>query len=205
MTDTPMFPLGTVLFPGAVLPLRVFEPRYRALTERAIATDRRFGVVLITRGSEVGGGDERTHIGTMAEIVQAHEGSPGRWALVAVGIHRIRVQRWLDDDPYPRAEVEELAAPSMPASDRDQVAAVEAKLRRVLALRSELGERVPPLELDLDRGLASAVDQACALSPYGPADKQDLLEAGGPVARLALLEALIDDDLPFLQHRLAQG
>ena len=55
----PMFPLGTVLFPYAVLPLHVFEPRYRALTEHCLAGDGCFGVVLIERGSEVGGGDTR--------------------------------------------------------------------------------------------------------------------------------------------------
>src|SRR4051812_26706984 len=55
----PMFPLGTVLFPHAVLPLHVFEPRYRALVETCLHSDGRFGVVLIERGYEVGGGDAR--------------------------------------------------------------------------------------------------------------------------------------------------
>ena len=53
----PMFPLGTVLFPHALLPLRVFEPRYREMTARVLREDGEFGVVLIERGSEVGGGD----------------------------------------------------------------------------------------------------------------------------------------------------
>src|SRR5687767_6923459 len=54
----PMFPLGTVLFPHMVLPLHVFEPRYRVLTRRCLDGEPMFGVVLIVRGSEVGGDDE---------------------------------------------------------------------------------------------------------------------------------------------------
>ena len=59
MAVLPMFPLGTVLLPGAVLPLHVFEPRYRQLVQDCLAGEPEFGVVLIERGSEVGGGDQR--------------------------------------------------------------------------------------------------------------------------------------------------
>src|SRR5688572_25865098 len=100
-----MFPLGSVLVPGMVLPLHVFEARYRALVRDCVAGDGEFGVVLIERGSEVGGGDVRTDVGTVARIVQADEMPDGRFALGAVGVRRVRVQRWLDDDPYPRAEL----------------------------------------------------------------------------------------------------
>jgi Lon protease-like protein len=102
-----MFPLGTVLVPGGLLPLHVFEPRYRRMVADCLAGDRRFGVVLIERGSEVGGGDVRTDVGTMARIVQAEEAPDGRWGLVALGVERIRVDAWLPDDPYPRAETSE--------------------------------------------------------------------------------------------------
>ena len=64
-----MFPLGTVLFPSGVLPLRVFEPRYRDMLEDLLSGNREFGVVLIERGSEVGGGEVRSGIGTMARIL----------------------------------------------------------------------------------------------------------------------------------------
>ena len=65
-----MFPLGTVLLPGAVLPLHVFEPRYRALVADCLAGEQEFGVVLIERGSEVGGVDVRRDIATVARIVE---------------------------------------------------------------------------------------------------------------------------------------
>ena len=108
----PMFPLGTVLVPSAGLPLHVFEPRYRALVHDCLAGDREFGVVLIERGSEVGGEDVRTDVGTVARIVEAVELPDGRWAIAAVGVRRLRVQRWLPDDPYPIAEVEDWPDPA---------------------------------------------------------------------------------------------
>src|SRR3954469_4555233 len=94
----PMFPLGIVLFPHAVLPLHVFEPRYRAMTRAVLAGDQEFGVVLIERGSEVGGGDVRFRVGTIAHVVQASELSDGRFALAVVGVSRFRVEQWLPDD-----------------------------------------------------------------------------------------------------------
>ena len=100
-----MFPLGTVLFPHALLPLHVFEPRYRLMTERVLVDGGEFGVVLIERGSEVGGGDVRFDLGTVARIVRAQQLPDGGYALVTVGIRRIRVTCWLPDDPFPQAEV----------------------------------------------------------------------------------------------------
>src|SRR5918995_868865 len=114
----PMFPLGTVLVPGMVLPLHVFEPRYRRMVDDCRAGDGTFGVVLIERGSEVGGGDVRTDVGTLARILRADELPDGRWILGALGIHRIRVEQWLPDEPYPRAEIVEWAdEPGKPAGE----------------------------------------------------------------------------------------
>src|SRR4051794_25595423 len=105
--EMPMFPLGTVLFPGMYLPLHVFEPRYRAMTRHCVEHDREFGVVLIERGSEVGGDDVRTTVGTIARIMEANELDDGRWVLATAGTRRVKVRQWLDDDPYPRAHVED--------------------------------------------------------------------------------------------------
>src|SRR5258706_16320671 len=100
----PMFPLGAVLFPYALLPLHVFEPRYRMMMRHVLDGDHEFGVVLIERGSEVGGGDPRFDVATIARVVQAAELPDGRFALTTVGMRRVRVRRWLHHDPYPRAE-----------------------------------------------------------------------------------------------------
>ena len=102
-----MFPLGTVLFPGALLPLHIFEERYRQLVKDCLADEPEFGVVLIDRGHEVGGGDVRREVGTVARILEVAELPDGRYFLQAAGVRRIRVQSWLDDAPYPRADVEE--------------------------------------------------------------------------------------------------
>ncbi len=105
-----MFPLGSVLFPGLPLQLRVFEPRYVAMLSTVLReTDHEFGVVLIERGSEVRGGDARFGVGTVARIVSV-EPSSGSILLLASGASRFEVVRWLQDDPFPRALVRELAA-----------------------------------------------------------------------------------------------
>ncbi len=195
----PMFPLGTVLLPGMVLPLHVFEPRYRALVHDALGGDRRFGVVLIERGHEVGGNDSRTSVGTVAEIVRAEEFEDGRWVLVAVGTERIRVEEWLADDPYPCARVS-----SWPDGDADVepdlLADVGRKLQRVLALAAELGEDVP--EVDVESDPLTASYQAVILSPLGPQDAQHLLAQPDGQERLARLADLLDDQEQVLRFRL---
>jgi len=106
MTLLPMFPLGSVLFPAMPLALRVFEERYLKLMG-AILEDEpsEFGVVLIERGSEVGGGDKRFDIGTTAQVLQI-EAPEGPLQVIARGGRRFRVTRWLEEDAYPQAEVE---------------------------------------------------------------------------------------------------
>src|SRR3954447_18112242 len=103
MATLPMFPLGGVLLPSVYLPLHVFEPRYRELVQVCLDGDQEFGVVLIERGSEVGGGDQRVDVGTVARIVEAPQMPEGRGALGTVAPRRIRVREWLVDYPYPRA------------------------------------------------------------------------------------------------------
>jgi len=202
MPIMPMFPLGSVLLPSVFLPLHVFEPRYRELTHDCLAGDREFGVVLIERGSEVGGGDVRESIGTVAHILEAVEFPDGRWALGTVGTRRIRVRAWLDDDPYPRADVEDWDDPEATAELTALAVDVVAGLRRVLALRSELGDAVAAATHELSDDLVLASYQAAALSPFGPADHQRLLEAPTAEARLRQLGELLVDEEVALQQRL---
>lgn len=89
----PMFPLSAVLLPGDLLPLHVFEPRYRAMVADCLEHEpHEFGVVLIARGSEVGGGDVRTDIGTVAQLEALSRSHDGRYALLARGTSRLRVE-----------------------------------------------------------------------------------------------------------------
>jgi Lon protease-like protein len=201
-----MFPLGTVLLPFAHLPLHIFEPRYRALVKDCLAGDGEFGVVLIERGQEVGGGDVRFGVGTVARIVQTAELSDGRWLLDAVGTERFRVTEWLPEDPYPQAMVEALEdAPSdVDAETEERRMAVERLLRQVLALQVELGMPAPSAVRTLDEDPAVAAFEAALLSPIGPMDAQKVLEAPGTVARLTLLESVLGDAREFLTRRMAE-
>jgi Lon protease-like protein len=198
-----MFPLGSVLFPHAVLPLHVFEPRYRLMTEQCIASDGTFGVVLIERGSEVGGGDVRFDVGTLAQIVQAGRFDDGRYAVVAVGVQRLRVRSWLDDDPYPRAEIDLLDEPD-DVIDPHQLDEVTRLLGRVRALLAELGEAIPsePIELSVDDPVRASFE-AAALAPLGPLDAQALLELAEPSARVTRLGELLEEEARVLEFRLS--
>ena len=205
MSELPMFPLGTVLFPSMILPLHVFEPRYRALARRCVDGDGELGIVLIERGSEVGGGDTRCHVGTRARLLQAAELEDGRWVLGLVGVERIRVDRWLPDDPYPRAEVSSFDGEPAGADGSDHRQQVQRLLRRVLALKAELGEPASPATVVLDPDPALAAWQAAALAPLGPFDAQRILELEAADDRLALLAALLEDEATVLAQRVAGG
>ena len=200
---TPKFPLGVVHFPGVVLPLRVFEPRYRRLTADCLAGDGEFGVVLIERGWEVGGGDTRFGVGTMTTIVDAGMAPDGLIHLRTVGTRRVRVLRWLEDDPYPRADVEDLAPCELGAGDDAALAAAERQVRQALAMRAELAEPAAPFNFELDADPAVALFQLAAVAPVGPVDHQRLLEAEHPAALLALLDDLMAEELAVLASRLA--
>jgi Lon protease-like protein len=197
-----MFPLSTVLFPCANLPLHVFEARYRALMADCLARDSEFGVVLIARGSEVGGGDQRVDVGTLARIDRVAELEDGRMLVIARGVRRVRVEAWLDDEPYPRAVVEDLPVPRGSDADR-ALATAEVSVRRVRSLLSELGD-VPalPHDLEVTGNNEEIAWKLCELAPLNLMDRQHLLASGSLEDQLADLEhlcqALADDVVAML-------
>ncbi len=187
-----MFPLSMVLFPGAALPLHVFEARYRRLMADCIDGGGEFGVVLIARGSEVGGGDQRVDVGTVARIAEVGAFEDGRMLVMARGAGRLRVTSWLPDDPYPSAEVEEF--PLEPGfDDAGAVGTAEAAVRRLRSLLSELGD-LPALPHDLDLGGPdeSVGWRLCDLAPLNLIDRQQLLCAPHRTAQMELLTGLCD-------------
>jgi uncharacterized protein len=206
-----MFPLGAVLFPHASMPLHVFEPRYRALMRDCLAGDHRFGVVLIARGSEVGGGDERTTLGTRGVITEAIELADGRWVLEVRGEALIEVTEWLSDDPYPVALVAERAPgpgpPAAPAAEdaRPALAVAIQRVRRARAVLAEHGGGPPlPPDLVFDDGDTDVASwQLCALAPVSAYDAQRLLAAGDAVRRLGLLAELMEELELDLQRMLS--
>ena len=202
----PMFPLGCVLFPHTYLPLHVFEPRYRALARDTLRTDRQFGVVLIERGSEVGGGDTRFAVGTVAHIVEELELPDGRWVLRARGTDRLRVRTWLPDDPYPVALVERFREDHPGPGDTEAMSVAEHAVRRALRLAAELAEQdVVPATVALAERPEVAAWQLCAIAPLGPADQQRLLEVAALGERMRLLEQAATQAAELLALRLSRG
>ena len=201
-----MFPLGTVLLPTAFLPLNVFEPRYRTMLVDLLEGSRLFGVVLIERGSEVGGGEVRTEVGTMARIVDARPAADSGWSVAVVGMQRIQVLRWLPDDPYPTAVVEDLPDVEEAVEDasvettrfRDLV----ARQRRLLAHLSELGQSVTASTFECSEDPALGTFQLAALGPFGPFDRQRLLTATRVSDRLGLLDGYLGDLEAVVAHRM---
>jgi Lon protease-like protein len=99
-SDLPLFPLNTVLFPGMVLPLHIFEERYKLMIGRCMEDNRPFGVVLIREGGEVGGSATPHDVGTTAVIAGASRTKDGRYNLVTIGSERFRLLAIRDDLPY---------------------------------------------------------------------------------------------------------
>jgi Lon protease-like protein len=197
-----MLPLGTVLLPSAFMPLHLFEERYRRMIVDVLATDREFGVVLIRRGSEVGGGDQRCDVGTRARVLEAREAPDGRWAVTVVGLQRIRVDLWLPDDPHPVADVGPMPDRPGPGVPEPAYRSLESRLRRLLALVSELGDPVPAAPFDLADDPALGTLQMAALGPFTSYDRQRLLEADLVSGRCQVLDALLADAQAVVDLRL---
>lgn len=191
-----MFPLQSALLPGESLPLRVFEPRYSALVRACLDTDApAFGVVLIARGREVGGGDERHDVGALARIVSVADHGGGRYQLKCIVQERFRVTAWLPDDPYPRASIEDW--PDEPAEvSAAELAALEDAVWELLEFlaaardirltsRAEVFGVLPETPGDRLYALAGCV-------PIGPADRYAVLAAPGPAQRLAALREAVE-------------
>ena len=195
----PLFPLGTVLVPGLVLPLHIFEPRYRHLVRDLLTRpedDRAFGVVAIREGREVGqdGVTAMFDVGTLAVVREIVPYVDGRFDLVTNGDARFRVVALAESDaPYVMAEVEWLA------EDADEDAAESSVLaqgvtRRFDAYRAAVAavgavEAAHMLALPDDpRILSYLVAVAMVLDL---ADRQRLLEAATTADRLRLEVALL--------------
>ncbi|MGB4713771.1 MAG: LON peptidase substrate-binding domain-containing protein [Pontimonas sp.] len=196
MTLLPMFPLGSVLFPAMPLALRVFEERYLKLMG-AILEDEpsEFGVVLIERGSEVGGGDKRFDIGTTAQVLQI-EAPEGPLQVMARGGRRFRVTRWLEEDAYPQAEVEFLDTFDAGDVPGEELVITEQVVRETLEYLRELDLSLPwPTDIELAEDPVEKVWQLAGISPLGTLDHQDLLSLDDPRdlverIRLTVSEAL---------------
>ena len=189
----PMFPLGAVLLPASQLPLQIFEARYTAMLAEVLDGHREFGVVMITRGSEVGGGDQRSDVGTIAQIIEAEQEAGDRWRILAAGTRRFDVVQWLPDDPYPNAVVRDR---SETATTQDPtalaVADVAQSLQRLLLAARTNGYQVDTLDAQFTEDVALGSFQLAGVAPFGSYDRQRVLQVDNPQERLSMVDELID-------------
>ena len=186
--DIALFPLGTVLFPGGLLPLRIFETRYVDMVGRCMRRDEAFGVVLSKDGSETNSAVETAAIGTTARIVDFQTLEGGLLGLLCRGESRFRVtQRSRQSDGLNLASVEWL--PDRPAVALDaQYQPLVSVLREALSRMGKLGRFIEP-----DYDSATWVSYRLSdLMPLPIALQQRLLEIDDPNQRLSLLAPLLD-------------
>jgi Lon protease-like protein len=203
-----MFPLGSVLMPAMPLPLRIFEPRYLKLLGDLVAAENpEFGVVLIERGQEVGGGEKRMEIGTIASVTNIGT-LEEFYGLESVGARRFRVNAWLPDDPYPIADIDFL--PDLIWDDTLMPSRVhlETKVRQLLAFASEFGDLQYGSDIELSDDPMEACWQLAGVLPVGQLDQMDLLgsqSAEELIKRTYEIVTAADETLKAMMDQMSQG
>jgi Lon protease-like protein len=203
MASLPLVPLGTVLMPGATLPLQLFEPRYLRLLRDLLAApppEREFGVVALRRGVEVGPETsiELHEIGCVARVLGAWSlPGTGRVSVETMGMRRFRLVA-LDpgaDTPYLTGDIDSL--PELPGAGPDELERLTEALGRGLAVYREL-LGAPAVVLDGRPEVASyAVADALVLDV---ADRQQLLAAPSTAGRLRLAATLVHRETVLVER-----
>jgi uncharacterized protein len=187
----PLFPLpNVVLFPNVFLPLHIFEPRYRAMTADALATDRLIGMVLLRPGweSDYEGRPPIYRFGCSGVITHVEQTQDGRYNLVLRGLDRFRVVEEDDERVYRRAIVEPAPEGPLVGKDREAVHSFRAKLESILARHVRVSDGKIPKAMP-DEDLVNALAQYLDLEPL---EKQALLEEPGVRSRAEALVELLE-------------
>jgi hypothetical protein len=188
MPELPLFPLNTVLFPGGLLPLRIFEPRYLDMVGRCMREATDFGVVLIMSGEEAGQVTQMAAVGTGARVVDFSQLPDGLLGVMCRGSRRFRLlEHRVQPDGLRVGEVEWMAEPG-PDAIAEEHRPLALVLRRVL---QELGDTARHLDADFDD--ADWVSNRLAeFLPLERTDQQTLLELIDPQERMRRLAPLIE-------------
>jgi Lon protease-like protein len=200
--ELPLFPLNVVLFPGMVLPLHIFEPRYRLMICRCLEQRSPFGVVLVQPDSPPG--EERPYqIGTLARIMTAERLEDGRFNLLTEGKKRFRILEERHNQPFLTVLVEELEdQPCEPAALDALHQKAAALFRRYIRVMLAVAGR-EQLRLDLPddaEGLSYLIGYCLDLSD---AEKQQLLELTSTTERLELEIAILKREEHILRRMLS--
>ena len=198
-----MFPLSVVALPGSVVPLHIFEERYRQMMRMLLDSDgaMEFGIAPIIRGREVGGGEERADIATRVRIVDARVHPDGRYDIVTVGLGRCRVERWLPDDPHAWAEVTDAHDEGVDAVTTEQIAEILTQVASICDRSARLGASPPEMPAELADHTGHAVFQLAALAPIGDHDRAELLQIDDVAQRLVRLREALTDVEAVLKFR----
>lgn len=199
----PLFPLNTVLFPNASLPLQIFEERYKLMLRECMESDNRFGVALIREGPEVGGPAVPHEIGTVAHITQVNRIEGDRFFVSAVGVQRFRVLDVTQREPFVTAQVELLedVTPELTSSDDLVREATEAFSDYAQASVGVAGgwvsrTRVPSDPEALSYHIANTVQMEVG-------DKQRLLEHESSASRLTAEVELLKRGYEDLRRQMS--
>ncbi len=201
--ELPLFPLNTVLFPGATLPIHIFEERYKLLIDHCLEKGLLFGVVLIRSGSEVGAPAQPFDVGTTARIVQVQELPEGRFNIIGLGGQRFRILHLLQQQPYLVGEVELLSChqdlPEAMADLVDRVASLFAEYYRLYLALSGQWSRTLAMPQEPSH-LSDFVASRLSISLWA---KQQLLETLSVRRRLEMEVEILGEAIRELSGRLA--
>lgn len=216
--EIPLFPLHTVLCPGIVLPLHIFEERYRAMTQRCLDTGEPFGVVLIREGREVGAESFATlaGVGAFAEIREAGRYPDGRYDLLAAATGRFAIESVdAGSEPFLVARVTPLEdeVGDEPRAERLAATAIRRFVRYLDLMRAREGESVESLDIrveieapgdDPDRPPASASEPVTmdVAAEEEPSSRVDLVIPDDPTVLSYLLSGIVQVELPRRQELL---
>lgn len=185
----PLFPLPeVVLLPGTMLPLHIFEPRYRAMVADALAAERTIGMTMLKAGSDPSQDTPPIHrVGTAGEIVESEELPDGRYNILLEARFRFRVLDEAAPDPYRVARVEELrTVPFREPGEGERLVASATSLFGEVAVALEL----PPLPSEDLSPERLASEMALRLR-YAPPELQSILETDSLASRFETLSARI--------------
>jgi len=198
----PLFPLGAVLYPGMLMPLHIFEDRYRQLVGDLLAgpEPREFGVIAIRKGRETGvdGVHSLYEIGCTATLRRVDRLDDGRFDIIIVGARRFRLLGLHETQPYLQGEVEPLATePVDPAAAEPAVRVVQGAFREYLDALTEWGGATVRLEeLPDEPSLLSFIVAAAVVIDLP--ERQALLAESDTLGRLAAERALLSRETAML-------
>ena len=199
----PLFPLGAVLYPGMLLPLHIFEERYRQLVRYLLdgPEPRWFGVIAIRKGRETGidGVHSLYEIGCTATLRRVDRHEDGRFDIVTVGTRRFRLLGLDETRPYLQGEVELLAEePADPAVAGPAVRVIQAAFREYLDALTEWGGATVRLEELPDEPELLSFLVAAAMVIDLP-ERQALLAESDTLRRMAMQRALLSRETAMLR------